>query len=187
MNKLLILLMGMLLVTAGCSTMTPAEKVQKRSELDAMAEAAIAGLIEQDPGIKTEIEQSLGYAVANMKLTKVPVVGAGGGEGVFVNKRTQQHTYFTVSRFDLGGGWGARSYKALLLFDSQKVMDRMEGNVWEFQAGAEVSAGTASAEGSSSDLNEGFSMYVLSDGGASATVTARVIRIKANKKLMEED
>ena len=187
MKKLLILLMVMLLVTAGCSTMTPAEKVQKRSELDAMAEAAIAGLIEQDPGIKTEIEQSLGYAVANMKLTKVPVVGAGGGEGVFVNTRTQQHTYFTVSRFDLGGGWGARSYKALLVFDSQKVMDRMEGNVWEFQAGAEASAGTASAEGSSSDLNEGFSMYVLSDGGASATVTARVIRIKVNKKLTEED
>ena len=74
-----------------------------------------------------------------------------------------------------------------LVFDSQKVMDRMEGNVWEFQAGAEASAGTASAEGSSSDLNEGFSMYVLSDGGASATVTARVIRIKVNKKLTEED
>ena len=75
-----------------------------------MAETAIAGLIVQNPGIKTEIDQSLGYAVANMKLTKVPVVGAGGGEGVFVNKTTQQRTYFTVSRFDRGGGWGARSY-----------------------------------------------------------------------------
>jgi len=186
MKKLLALLMVILLATAGCSTMTTAEKAQKRDELDAMAEAAIAGLIEQDPGIKTEIDQSLGYAVANMKLTKVPVVGAGGGEGVFINRKTQQRTYFTVSRFDLGGGWGARSYKALLVFDSQKVMDRMEGNVWEFQAGAEASAGTASAEGSSSDLNEGFTMHVLSDGGASATVTARVIRIKANKNLMEE-
>ena len=118
--------MVMLLATAGCSTMTTAERVQKRSELDAMAEAAIAGLIEQDPGIKTAIDQSLGYAVANMKLTKVPVVGAGGGEGVFINRKTQQRTYFTVSRFDLGGGWGARSYKALLVFESQKVMDRME-------------------------------------------------------------
>jgi len=187
MKKPLVLLMVMLLVTTGCSTMTTTEKVQKRGELDAMAEAAIAGLIEQDPGIKTEIDKSLGYAVANMKLTKVPVVGAGGGEGVFVNNKTQQRTYFTVRRFDLGGGWGARSYKALLVFESQKVMDRVEGGVWEFQAGAEASAGTASAEGSSSDLNKGFTMHVLSDGGASATVTARVIRTKVNKKLMEED
>ena len=45
MKKPLALLMVMLLVTSGCSTMTTAEKVQKRDELDAMAEAAIAGLI----------------------------------------------------------------------------------------------------------------------------------------------
>ena len=77
--------MLMLLLISGCSSMTTTEREQKRDELDAMAETAIAGLIEQDPGIKTEIDQSLGYAVANMKLTKVPVVGAGGGEGAFVS------------------------------------------------------------------------------------------------------
>lgn len=186
MKKSLALLMVMLLVTTGCSTMTTTEKVQKRSELDAMAEAAIADLIEQDPGIKTEIDQSLGYAVANMKLTKVPVVGAGGGEGVFVNNKTQQRTYFTVSRFDIGGGLGVRLYKVLLVFESQKVIDRIEGGVWKFQAGAESSAGTASADGSSSDLNKGFTMHVLLDGGASATVTVRVIRIKVNNQLTEE-
>ena len=187
MRKSLVLLTVMLLITVGCSTMTTTEKAQKRGELDAMAETVIAKLIKQDPGIEKEIEQSLGYAVANMKLTKVPVVGAGGGEGVFVNKETPQRTYFTVSRLDIGGGWGARSYKALLIFESQKVLDRVKDGVWEFQAGAEVSAGKASQEGSSSDLNKGFTMHVLSDGGASATVTARVIRTKVNKKLMEED
>jgi len=176
----------MLLVIAGCSTLATAEKNQKRVELDAMAEAAIAGLVEQDPGIKTEIEQSLGYAVAKMKVTKIPVVGAGGGEGVFINKQTGQRTYFTVRRLDIGGGWGARSYKVLIVFESQKVMDRAKDGVWEFEAGAEVSAGKASAEGSSSNLNKGFTMHVLSDGGASATVTARVIRTKVNKELTEE-
>ena len=187
MKRPLALLMVILLVISGCATMTTADKEQKRAELDAMAEAAIAALIEQDPEIKKEIEQSLGYAVANMKVTKVPIVGAGGGEGVFVIKTTQQRTYFTVSRFDVGGGWGARSYKALVVINSQEVMDRAKDGVWEFQAGAEVSAGKANVEGSSSDLNKGFTVHVLSDGGASATVTARVIRTKVNKKLMEED
>ena len=187
MNKSLPTMMVMLLVIAGCATMTTAEKEQKRSELNSMAEAAISGLIEKDPEIQSEIEKSLGYAVANMKLTKVPIVGAGGGEGVFINKQTQHRTYFTVGRFDLGGGWGARSYKALIVFDSQDVMEKVEGGTWEFQAGAEASAGTAAAEGSTSDLNKGFTMHVLSDGGASATVTARVIRIKVNKKLMKDN
>ena len=82
MKKILLLLLTLIFVLSGCSTMTTSEKEQKRNELDAMAEKTIAGLIEQDEKVKTEIDESLGYAVANMKLTKVPIVGAGGGEGV---------------------------------------------------------------------------------------------------------
>lgn len=186
MKKILLLLIAAIFITSGCSTMTSSEQEQKRSELDAMAEKAIAGLVAQDPDIQKEIDESFGYAVANMKLTKVPIVGGGGGEGVLFNKATKRSIYFTVSRFDLGGGWGARSYKALLVFQSQEEMERLEDNIWVFQAGVEASAGTASAEGSSANIKAGFTMHVLSDGGASATVTARVIRIKMNKALTEE-
>jgi hypothetical protein len=174
----------MLFVIAGCSTMTVTEKDQKRSELDAMAETAIAGLIEQDANVKTEMDKSIGYAVANMKLVKVPVIGAGGGEGVLVNKKTNKRTYFTVKRLDIGGGWGGRSFKLLIVVESQEVLDRLGSGVWEFQAGAEASVGTAGAEGSTGDLKKGFSVHVLSDGGASATVTARIIRLKVNSELV---
>lgn len=185
MKTILALFVGMLFVITACSTMTTTEKEQKRNELDTMAKETIASLVDENPEVQQQIDSSVAYAVANMKLTKVPVVGAGGGEGVLVIKETQERIYFTVGRFDLGGGWGARAYKALLVFDSQQVLDRVRDGVWEFQAGAEASAGTASAEGSTSDLNVGFTMYVLSEGGASATVTARVIRTKVNRELTE--
>ncbi len=185
MRAILLLSAGLLFILFGCSSMTELEKNQKRSELDEMAETAIAGLIKQDPAIQQELDTSLGYAVANMKLTKVPIVGAGGGEGVTFIKNPQQRIYFTVGRFDIGGGWGARSYKALLVFNNQDVLDQWKTGKWSFQAGAEASAGTASAEGSSSGLSQGFTMHVLSDGGASATATARVIRIKVNRELSE--
>ena len=94
MKKILLLLLTLTFVLAGCSTMTVAEKEQKRNELDAMAEKTIAGLIEQDGKVKTEIDDSVGYAVANMKLTKVPIVGAGGGEGVSFNKHKKDPIYF---------------------------------------------------------------------------------------------
>ena len=165
--------------------MTVSERETKRNQLDEMAATAIAGLVKQDDNLQKELDDSLGYAVANMKVTKVPVVGAGGGEGVYVNKITGKRTYFTVSRFDIGGGWGARSYKALLVMTSQEVLDRFDGGTWEFQAGVEASAGTAAAEGSSGALNEGYAVHVLSDGGASATATARVIRIKVNSELTD--
>jgi len=184
MKTINLILLCVFLVTA-CSSMTTSEKDTKRSQLDEMAQTAIAGLVEQDAALQQKIENSLGYAVANMKVTKVPVVGAGGGEGVFVNTKTNKRTYFTVSRFDIGGGWGARSYKILIVVESQAVMDRFKGGVWEFQAGVEASAGTASADGSSGAADEGFSLHVLSDGGVSATVTARVIRINVNSELTD--
>ena len=183
MKKLLIIL-SVLMISA-CSSMTTAEKNTKRSQLDEMAATAIAGLVEQDATLQQKIDDSLGYSVANMKVTKVPVVGAGGGEGVFVNKKTNKRIYFTVSRFDIGGGWGARSYKILLLFETQEMMERLQNGTWEFQAGVEASAGTAAAEGSSGALIEGYTVHVLSDGGASATATARVIRIKVNSELTD--
>jgi hypothetical protein len=184
-KKLFVILIATVSVIAGCSTMTASEKEQKRSGLDAMAQAAITNLVEQNPVIQEELDKSLAYAVADMKLTKIPIVGAGGGEGVLVDKHSQQRIYFTVSRFDLGGGWGVRAYKALLVVESQEVLDRLKDGTWEFQAGAEASAGSASAEGSSSNLNKGFTMHVLSEAGASVTVTARVIRIKVNRGLSD--
>jgi len=167
----------------GCSSMSVSERESKRNELDKMAVKAIAGLVEQNKTLQKEIDESLGYAVANMKVTKVPVVGAGGGEGVLVNKETGKHYYFTVSRFDIGGGWGVRSYKVLVLLKTQKALDRLQNGTWEFQAGVEASAGTAAAEGSSGAANKGYTVHVLSDGGASATATARVIKIKINSEL----
>lgn len=187
MNKIFLVLLILLAGASACSTMTASEREQKRNALDEMASTAIAALTANDPELQPKLKDSLAYAVANMKVTKIPLVGAGGGEGVFVDNNSQQRTYFTVSRFDVGGGWGARSYKILLTVESQEVLDRFKGGVWEFQAGAEASAGTASMQGSSSDLaNKGFTTYVLSDGGASATVTARVIRIAINRELTEQ-
>lgn len=180
MNKLFIFL---LFVLVGCASMTMAEKEQKRGELDAMFAAGVAAFIEQDPEVEEELEASVGYAVASMQVTKIPFIGWGGGEAVLIDNSTQQRGYYTISRFDVGGGFGVRAYKVLMVFASQAIVDKWKTGKWEFKAGAEASAGTAGADGGFSGT--GFTMYTLSEGGASATVTARVIRVKVNRALAE--
>ncbi len=184
MKKISILL-SLLVILSACSSMSVSEKTEKRAELDEMAATAIAGLVKEDAMLQQEIDEALGYAVANMKVTKVPIVGAGGGEGVLVNTKTNRRIYFTVGRFDIGGGWGVRSYKILMVIKTQEILDRLDDGTWEFEAGVEASAGTVAAEGSSGALNAGYTVHVLSDGGASATATARVIRIKVNSELTD--
>lgn len=180
--KKIMTIICLLLLTA-CSGMSASERETKKNDLDNMAEKVISDLIKQDPELQKKIDKSLGYGVANMKVTKVPVIGAGGGEGVFVNSKTKKRTYFTVTRLDIGGGWGARSYKILMVVDSQEVLDNMKGGYWEFNSGLEASAGTASVDNSLSPVDAGFSLYVLSDGGASATATVRVINVQVNNEL----
>lgn len=187
MKKNLIFLITSLFLVVACSTMTTSEKEQKRSDLDAMAESSIARFVEQDASMQEKIDNALAYAVIDVKLTKVPLVGAGGGEGVTIDNKSKKRTYITASRLDLGPGLGARMYKLLIVVDSQEVFDKFKGGTWEFEAGVEASAGTASAEGSSSGQDLGFSMYVLAEGGASATATARVIRTKVNHALASDD
>lgn len=178
-----LLLICSLLVLSGCSSLTYDEAAEQRAELDGMASAAIDGFLTDEPGLQKEIDSALAYGVANMKVTKVPVFGAGGGEGVLVIKGKEQRVYFTIQRLDFGAGWGIRSYKALILLNTQDLVDDWKNGEWRFELGAEASAGTLAAEGSSQNLHPDFSLHVLSDGGASATVTARIIRASVNKDL----
>ncbi len=183
MKKILSLSIFILVLVTGCSTMTAKEKTNKRIELDTMATKAVDSLKQKEADLQGKLDNSLAYGVANMKVTKVPMVGAGGGEGVLVIKKTQERIYFTVSRFDIGGGWGARGYKALMVFNDQKILDEWKDGKWIFEAGAEASAGSAAAQGSSAGENKGFTMHILPEAGASATATARVIKVQINKDL----
>lgn len=91
-----------------------------------MAEDATSGLVDNNPEIPQQIDHSFGYAVANMKVTN-PFGWRRWGEGMLVDKQTQQRTYFTVERLDLGGGYGARLYKVLIIINSLKMLDKIKG------------------------------------------------------------
>ena len=155
--KILGALLTLLLLVSACASMTVSEKQQERSKLDSMTETAIAGLVDKKPEIQQQLNNSFGYAVANMKVSKfIPLVGGGGGEGVLVDNKTQQRTFFTVERLDLGGGYGARSFKVLIILNSQEMLDKFKGGTWDIDAGAEAAAGSATLESSSIKSNKNY-------------------------------
>jgi lipid-binding SYLF domain-containing protein len=161
-----------------CATLSPAEREEKRAELDGMADTTIETLLAANPQAGEVLDRSLGFLVIDMKVTKVPVFGAGKGYGVVVDRRTGTRSYLKVSRFEVGGGLGAHAFKVVVVFDDDKLLDKAAGGAWHYEAGAELAAGSASAEGAVQKQPKGFKAYRIAEGGAAATVTVRVARAK---------
>lgn len=174
--KQCVLIMVAFLVT-GCSSLSDEQKNIKRQDVQEMAQHTVKTLTEQDEKLKKSVDDALAYLVVNMKVTKVPAIGVGSGEGVLLIKAEKQPIFYRVQRFDLGAGWGARSYKALVLLNSQEIIEKLKKDHWVFDIGGEASVGTAAMEGASSGVIPEYSVHILSDGGVSASITARAIRI----------
>ena len=177
----LCVLIGIVFLVTGCSNLDDGQKNRKRQDVHDMANNTVHKLTEQDERLKKSFEESLAYLVVNMKMTKIPAVGVGGGEGVLLIKAERQPVFYRVQRFDLGAGWGARSYNVLVLFYSQDIINKLKDGHWVFDVGGEASVGSAAMEGASSGIIPEYSVHILSDGGVSASITARVIRISKNE------
>ena len=161
-----------------CATLPSAEREAKRAELDAMADTTIDTLLAANPEAGEVLDRSVGYLVIDMKVTKIPVFGAGKGFGVVVDRRSDTRSYLEVSRFEVGGGLGAQAFKFVVVFDDDKLLKKAAGGAWHYEAGAELAAGSASAEGAVQKQPKGFKAYRIAEGGAAATVTVRVARAK---------
>jgi lipid-binding SYLF domain-containing protein len=162
----------------GCATSPPQDPDQQRAELDAMADETVEALIEAQPSARDVLDRSLGYVVIDMRVTKIPMIGAGNGLGVVVDRRTDTRAYLKVTRFDIGGGWGAQHFKVIVVFEDGKLLDRAKSGAWHYEAGAEVAAGTTSVDGTAQTASKGFQAYRLAEGGAAAPVTVRVARAR---------
>lgn len=186
MNTWTLLGCSLPLLISACATVpgeTGAEQVQTADEL---VERTLADLYKQKPATREEIAKSVGYVVMDNKITKVPVVGAGTGYGVAISSKSGEKTYLKMARFDLGGGWGARRVRPVVIFqDETKFKDFISG-MWSANAGAEAAAkvgetGAAGGAGSGDIGNKGYSVHMITDAGVSATVTMGVLHVSPIK------
>ena len=165
-------------------TLGPGEQAET---IEALVERTLVDLYKQEPKAKDGIANSVGYVVMNNKITKIPIVGAGSGYGVAINSKTGEKTYIKMTRFDVGGGWGARSVRPVLIFQDEKKFREFIDGVWEAQAGAEAAAKVgesgAAGGGGSGDApgSKGYTVHMITDAGVSATVTAGIVRVKPVK------
>ena len=118
------------------------------------------------------------HALVHQTTTKVPLVGGGSGYGVTYDRSNDERVYYKVRRLDLGGGYGARNFRLVFLFDDREALDAFKRSGFEFRGGVEATAKAGDVGGAAEGAvgGRGFEMYTLTKGGVSATVTVRALR-----------
>ena len=170
----------LMFAAAGCSTLTG----DHRDELDQEAVETVEKLSESNQDLEQKLSDALGYVFLGCRTMKViPWIGWGGAKGFVIENATGKKTYIKASRWDVGGGYGIREYNVLIVIYNAKLMKKASTGKWSFGAGAEATAGTASVEGSSSQLehDKKYELITLSERGASVTWTVNAIHFKPYK------
>ncbi len=176
---LLALVMGVM----GCAGGLTGSKEEKLTYFDRLESETLARLVTEHPTTKEELTQSVGYVVGEKKVVKIPLVGWGGGAGVVVDKTTGKRSYVRIPELQFGMGWGGRDERIVLIFqDREKLLDLADGK-WKGSVGVEAAAkagdvGAAGGVGSGGLAKKGYSTYVLTEAGVSATATIAVLRVQ---------
>jgi hypothetical protein len=168
-------------VLGACAGGLVGSKEKKRAYFDKLEQDTLARLVKEQPKVKQELAESVGYVVAEKDIVKVPMVGWGSGAGVAVETASGKRTYLRIPELQFGVGWGGRVEKVVLVFqDLDKFRDLADG---KWHAGVEAEAAAKAGDvgvagsGSSTDLmKKGFSTYVLTDAGVSGTATVSMLR-----------
>lgn len=148
-------------LAAGCAT-APQTRPD-RSSLEHRADAVVESMANADPDLAGILAESAGYAV-------FPEVGeggliAGGAAGVgVVYEDGQPAGYAELREGSVGAQAGAQSFAELIVFHTQRALDRFKAGNLDLTANAGAtmivvgSVATASAEGE-------YSIYVDSERG----------------------
>src|SRR5262245_50523131 len=180
-SNLVVAAVVLAIIMTGCAGGLIGSEEKKHAYFHKLEQETLARLVKEQPKAQQELTKSVGYLVAEQDIVKVPIVGWASGAGVVVEKDTEKRSYLRIPEVQFGYGWGGRVEKIVLIFqDLNRLRDLADGK-WHAGATAEAVAKAgdvgAAGSGSTSDLLEkGYSTYVLTDAGVSATVTITVIR-----------
>lgn len=157
----LLLTVGLFASLMGCSTAPRTE--EGRDALIQSAEAALARMTAEDPGLRDFIDRGVGYAI-------FPSVGKGGigvggayGKGVlYENGRVAG--FADLSQASIGFQLGGQEYSELIVFETQNAIDRFKTGEFEFAANLSAVALKAGAA-AGTNFKDNMAVFTQTNAG----------------------
>ncbi|GHF21023.1 hypothetical protein GCM10017044_14930 [Kordiimonas sediminis] len=158
----------------------------KRAKIMEMKQDVIAQLLQEEPGAKKELDNSVGYAVFSNVGVNVIFLSGGGGRGVAINNKTGEKTFMKMASAGVGLGLGVKDFRAVFIFRTQKAFDYFIDKGWDLSAQADAAAqsGDKGGEGSVADnISEEVSVYQITKNGIALQATLQGTKYWKDKKL----
>ena len=160
----------------GASAVSEKEKKQGQAEVQKMARETLERLYRAQPSAKAAVAKSAGYAVFSNFGMKIFFAGGGKGSGMAVDNKAKKTTYMKMVEVQAGLGLGAKKFRLVWVFDSQRDFNNFVNSGYEFggQASAAAKSGTqGGAYAGAASVSPGVWLYQLTDTGLAAEITAK--------------
>lgn len=182
--KNLVLASTVLLVSA-CASMGDGTVAEKRQAILDMQQNALTRLYSEKPDTRSQIRDAAGFAVFTNANVNVIFFAAGTGYGVVNNNVTGNKTYMNMAEGGVGFGLGAKDYRVVMVFHSQKAMSYFIENGWTVGGNADAAA-KAGNKGASAE-GEGYlgnvTVYTMTESGLALQATVKGTKFWVDKEL----
>ncbi|MBZ2163792.1 YSC84-related protein [Alteromonas stellipolaris] len=174
-----------LLAVTGCASMGDGSVAEKRQAILDMQQNALARLYTEKPDTRSQVRDAAGYAVFTNANINVIFFAAGTGYGVVNNQVTGTKTYMNMAEGGVGLGLGAKDYRVVMVFHSQKAMNYFIENGWTVGGNADAAA-KAGNKGMSAE-GEGYlgnvTVYTMTESGLALQATVKGTKFWVDKEL----
>jgi len=169
-----VLLLLALIVPAGCRTAKGENPDEKRQYAKQMHDEVLGKLYEYQPSVKGSVESAAGYATFSNMGVNLFVLATGNGYGVVINNATGKKTHMRMAQAGVGIGLGVKDFRAVFVFENEKVMNQFVNSGWAFggEADAAAKADDSGGEvGGGITVAPGITLYQLTETGLALQAT----------------
>lgn len=155
----------------------------KQKAIDARAMDALTELLTKNEDADALYDNAAGYAVFGAAKAGLILTG-GGGNGVAVNKATNERVYMNMGTGGVGLGAGVQKFRLVMLFETDEALQKFVDGGWDSAVTAQAAAGKAGSNFASSFVN-GVAIYQLTEKGLMAQADLTGTRFWVNDDLNE--
>ena len=151
-----------------------------------MRNETLAELYNYAPHAKNEIRKAEGYAVFSNTGVYVILLSAANGWGVVHDNKIGKDTYMKMASGGIGIGLGAKDFRGIFIFFTEKALKHFVDNGWQGGARADVAAKSdekGKATTAAIEVTPGIKLYQLTKNGLALQATIQGTKYWKDDKL----